>query len=72
MEIVFVPRLGKSDWNSILPIIGAPIDLLSSIFKGALTPVVLSGSFDKPDLSVRPFHFPQAFGPKLIEEKSPR
>jgi hypothetical protein len=50
MEIVFVPRLGKSDWNSIIPIIGAPIVLLSNIFKGALTPVVLSGSFDKPDL----------------------
>jgi hypothetical protein len=72
MEIVFVPRLGKSDWNSILPIIGAPIDLLSSIFKGALTPVVLSGSFDKPDLSVRPLHFLKPSVRKLIEEKSPQ
>jgi len=72
MEIVFVPRLGKSDWNSILPIIGAPFDLLSNIFKGALTPVVLSGSFDKPDLSVRPFHFLKPSVRKLIEEKSPQ
>jgi hypothetical protein len=72
MEIVFVPRLGKSDWNSILPIIGAPIDLLSSIFKGALTPVVLSGSFDKPDLSVQPLYFLRPSVRKLIEEKSPQ
>ena len=72
MEIVFVPRLGKSDWNSIIPIIGAPIDLLSSIFKGALTPVVLSGSFDKPDLSVQPFYFLKPSVRTLIEEKSPR
>jgi hypothetical protein len=72
MEIVFVPRLGKSDWNSILPIIGAPIDLLTSIFKGALTPVVLSGSFDKPDLSVQPFYFLKPSVRTLIEEKSPK
>jgi hypothetical protein len=72
MEIVFVPRLGKSDWNSIIPIIGAPIDLLSNIFKGALTPVVLKGSFDKPEVSVEPFHFLKPSVKQLIEEKSPR
>ena len=72
MEIVFVPRLGKSDWNSILPIIGAPIDLLSSIFKGALTPVVLKGSFDHPEMNVEPFYFLKPGVKKLIEEKSPK
>jgi hypothetical protein len=72
MEIVFVPRLGKSDWNSIIPIIGAPIDLLSNIFKGALTPVVLKGSFDKPEVAVEPFHFLKPSVKQLIEEKSPR
>jgi len=72
MEIVFVPRLGKSDWNSIIPIIGAPIDLLANIFKGALTPVVLKGSFDKPEVSVEPFHFLKPSVRQLIEEKSPQ
>ncbi|MBV8880237.1 MAG: hypothetical protein JO332_09755 [Planctomycetaceae bacterium] len=72
MEIVFVPRLGKDDWNSIIPVIGAPIDLLSNIFKGALTPVVLKGSFDKPEVSVEPFHFLKPSVKQLIEEKSPR
>ena len=72
MEIVFVPRLGKSDWNSILPIIGAPLDLLSNIFKGALTPVVLKGSFDNPEYNVEPFYFLKPGVKKLIEEKSPR
>jgi hypothetical protein len=72
MEIVFVPRLGKSDWNSILPIIGAPLDLLASIFKGALTPVVLKGSFDNPEFGVEPLYFLKPGVKKLIEEKSPR
>jgi hypothetical protein len=72
MEIVFVPRLGKSDWNSILPIIGAPLELLSNIFKGALTPVVLKGSFDNPEFNVEPFYFLKPGVKKLIEEKSPR
>jgi hypothetical protein len=72
MEIVFVPRLGKSDWNSIIPVIGAPIDLLANIFKGALTPVVLKGSFEKPEVSVEPFHFLKPSVRQLIEEKSPR
>jgi hypothetical protein len=72
MEIVFVPRLGKSDWNSILPVIGAPIDLLSNIFKGALTPVVLKGSFEHPEISVEPLHFLQPSVKQLIQEKSPQ
>jgi hypothetical protein len=72
MEIVFVPRLGKSDWNSILPVIGAPLDLLASIFKGALTPVVLKGSFDNPEFGVEPLYFLKPGVKKLIEEKSPR
>jgi len=72
MEIVFVPRLGKSDWNSIIPIIGAPIDLLANIFKGALMPVVLKGSFENPEVSVEPFHFLRPSVRQAIEEKSPR
>ncbi len=72
MEIVFVPRLGKSDWNSIIPIIGAPIDLLANIFKGALTPVVLKGSFDHPEFGVEPLHFLKPSVKRAIEEKSPR
>jgi hypothetical protein len=72
MEIVFVPRLGKSDWNSILPIIGAPIELLSNIFKGALTPVVLKGSFDHPEISVEPLYFLRPSVKQLIQEKSPQ
>jgi hypothetical protein len=72
IDIVFVPRLGKSDWNSIIPVIGAPIDLLANIFKGALTPVVLKGSFANPDISVEPFHFLKPTTRQLIEEKSPR
>lgn len=72
MEIVFVPRLGKSDWQTIMPIIGAPIDLLANIFKGALTPVVLKGSFDHPEISVEPFHFLRPSVRQLIQEKSPQ
>ena len=72
MEIVFVPRLGKKDWNSIIPVIGAPIDLLSNIFKGALMPVVMKGSFEHPEISVEPFHFLKPSVKQLIEEKSPR
>lgn len=72
MEIVFVPRLGRSDWNSIIPGIGVPIDWLSNMLKGALTPVVLKGSFDKPDVSVQPFHFLRPSVRQMIEEKSPQ
>jgi hypothetical protein len=72
MEVVFVPRLGKDDWNSILPIIGAPIDLLSNVVKGALVPVVLSGSFDRPEVGVEPLRFLRPSVKQLIEERSPR
>lgn len=72
IDIVFVPRLGKSDWNSILPIIGAPIDLLSNIVKGAFVPVVLKGSFEKPEIGVEPLHFLKPSVRSLIEEKTPR
>lgn len=72
MEIVFVPRLGKADWNSIIPIIGAPIDLLVNIFKGALTPVVLKGSFYNPEINVEPLYFLKPSVKSLIAEKSPQ
>ncbi len=72
IEIVFVPRLGKSDWNSILPVILAPVDLLVNIFKGAFVPVVLKGSFEKPEIAVEPLYFLKPSVKSLIEEKSPR
>ena len=64
--------IGKSSWNSILPVIGIPIDLLSDVFKGALVPVVLKGSFEKPEISVEPLYFLKPSVRTLIEEKSPR
>ena len=72
MEIVFVPRLGKSDWNSILPIIGAPMDLLAAVFKGSLMPVVMKGSFDSPQIAVEPLYFLKPSVRQLMEEKAPR
>lgn len=72
MDIRFVPRLGKKDWNSILPIIGAPIDLLSNIVKGALVPVSLTGSFSEPRFKVGSEADPAPDVRRLIEEKSPR
>lgn len=72
MDIRFIPRLGKKDWNSILPIIGAPIDLLSNIVKGALVPVSLTGSFDDPRFVVGSAVEAKPDVRRLIEEKSPR
>jgi hypothetical protein len=72
MDIRFVPRLGKKDWNSILPIIGAPIDLLSNIVKGALVPVSLTGSFSEPRFRVGAEGEAKPDVRRLIEEKSPR
>jgi hypothetical protein len=72
MDIRFVPRLGKKDWNSILPLIGAPIDLLSNIVKGALVPVSLTGSFAAPRFVVGSEADPKPDVRRLIEEKSPR
>jgi len=72
IEVVFVPRLGKSDWNSILPFIGGALDLVSNIFKGAFVPVVLKGSFEKPEIGVEPLYFLKPSVRTLIEEKSPR
>jgi hypothetical protein len=72
IDIRFIPRLGKKDWNSILPLIGAPIDLLSNIVKGALVPVSLTGSFDAPRFTVGSGDEPKPDVRRLIEEKSPR
>jgi hypothetical protein len=72
MDIRFIPRLGKKDWNSILPIIGAPIDLLSNILKGALVPVSLTGPFDEPRFEIGKSSEPKPDVRRLIEEKSPR
>lgn len=72
MEVVFVPRLGKDDWSSILPLIGVPLDLLANVVKGALVPVVLKGSFEKPEVGVEPLRFLRPSVRQLIEERSPR
>ncbi len=72
IDIHFIPRLGKKDWNSILPLIGAPLDLLSNILKGAFVPVSLTGSFDDPRFEVGASSEPKPDVRRLIEEKSPR
>jgi hypothetical protein len=72
IDVSFIPRLGKKDWNSILPIIGAAFDLVSNIFKGIFVPVTLKGSFDNPKLEVAGNAAPSADVQKLIEEKSPQ
>jgi hypothetical protein len=72
IDISFMPRLGKKDWNSIIPIIGAPLDLLSNLFKGLFVPVTLKGSFDKPIFSVGAPAEPDPELRKQIEEKGPR
>ncbi|HXX92043.1 MAG TPA: hypothetical protein VEN81_00325, partial [Planctomycetota bacterium] len=72
IDVTFIPRLGKKDWNSILPVIGAPLDLLSNVFKGLFVPVTLKGSFENPQFNVGAGSEPSAEVRKLIEEKSPR
>jgi len=72
IDVVFIPRLGKKDWNSILPIIGAPLDLLSSIFKGIFVPISMTGTFERPKLEIGRAVVPKPKVVKLIEEKSPR
>jgi hypothetical protein len=73
MHVVFVPRLGKSHWESILSIIGTPIQLLLDIVGGVIVPVVLRGSFDKPEFTPQPFEFlVRPSIRQLIEERSPK
>jgi hypothetical protein len=72
IDVTFIPRLGKKDWNSIVPIVGAAFDVVSTIFKGIFVPVTLKGSFDHPKLEVAGNAAPSAEVKKLIEEKSPQ
>jgi hypothetical protein len=73
IQVNFIPRLGRNDWNSILPIIGAALDLVSKVVNGALVPVSLTGSFDKPVLKVGSERYtPSDPVKKLLEEKSPQ
>jgi hypothetical protein len=73
MQVDFIPRLGRNDWNSILPIIGAALDLVSKVVNGALVPVSLTGSFEKPVFKVGSEEYtPKEPVRQLIEEKSPR
>ena len=73
IQVDFIPRLGRNDWNSILPIIGAALDLVSKVVNGAIVPVSLTGSFEKPVLKVGSEEYtPKEPVQKLLEEKSPR
>jgi len=72
IDVTFIPRLGKKDWSSILGVIGAPLDLLSNVFKGLFVPVTLKGTFEDPQFQVGVSTEPSPEIRKLIEEKSPR
>lgn len=74
IDVEFIPTLGKKTWNDILPVIGAPIDLLANILKGAIVPVTLTGSFEKPVFKVgeeEAGYTPKPSVQKLIKEKGP-
>ena len=70
LEVVFIPRLGKKGLDDMLPIIGTPIQWLLDIVKGAFVPLVLNGTFNDPDLSVKPGYNVAAPIRNLIKSKS--
>jgi hypothetical protein len=53
LNLVFVPRLEKN-WSDILPIIVAPIALLTDLALGQWVPVVVTGSFWQPKVNAEP------------------
>ena len=70
LEVVFIPRLGKKGLDDMLPIIGTPIQWLLDIVKGAFIPLVLNGTFHKPEISVKPGYNIAAPIRNLIQSKS--
>jgi hypothetical protein len=50
LNVVLVPRLEKS-WGDILPIIGAPLQILADIALGQLVPIVVTGAFWAPKVN---------------------
>lgn len=69
LEVVFVPRLGKHGMGAIIPILGTPIQWVLDVVKGVLIPVVMTGSFDHPEVAVMPFHPIAAPVKKLVESR---
>ncbi|HTF58097.1 MAG TPA: hypothetical protein VK661_12770 [Planctomycetota bacterium] len=53
LHVVLIPRLEKS-WGSILPIIGAPLQILADIALGNLVPLVVTGTFWEPKVNAEP------------------
>jgi len=72
LDVVFIPRLGKRGMGDIIPIFGIPLQWLLDVVKGVFVPVVLSGSFDKPRVAVKPGYIVAEPVRKLIETKSSR
>lgn len=70
LEVVFIPRLGKRGLGDIIPILGTPVQWLLDVIKGALLPVVMTGSFYRPKLAVKPGYIIATPVRKLIERKS--
>lgn len=54
LDLVFIPQIGKKRIDEILPIIGAPIQAMSDVIRGALVPVVVRGTFSEPRASLEP------------------
>lgn len=54
LDLVFIPQIGKKRFDEILPIIGAPIQAMSDVIRGALVPVVVRGTFSEPRASLEP------------------
>ena len=54
LHVVFIPQLGRKKLDQMLPIIGTPIQWLIDIVKGVFVPLILSGSFHNPSISVVP------------------
>lgn len=53
LNLVLVPRLEKS-WDSIVPLIGAPLQILADLALGQWVPVVVTGSFWEPKVNAEP------------------
>lgn len=69
LDVVFIPRLGRKGLDDLLPIIGTPIQWLLNVAKGIFVPLVLQGSFSKPEISVKPGYNVAAPIRNLIKKK---
>lgn len=71
LDILLVPQFGKS-MNDVFPILGAPLQWLLDIAKGALVPVRITGPFWAPKINVVEDEEVSEPVKKLIEEKAPK